>query len=287
MKSRGFTLVELMISLGMLGIVAAAIGSVFTTGLRTYTHQIELAHVRANLRQAMATFTRELRGLDAGDSSGSDIAEMAESSLTYRAHRSTYFLCTPPDVATLTLTVWEHPSAEIRRIDPERDSILIFAENKVGTADDNVWLTAGLRSVTNYGLCPGGIRGTRLALTGLSFADLEGVNRGAVVRGYQLTKILLYPDATGRSWVGLREWRPGSGWTITQPILGPVARKGLRFSYFDAGGGLASKPNDVARIVVSVVAVDNRLAASTADSKTQVTDSLEIHVGLRNNPRGG
>ena len=90
--------------------------------------------------------------------------------------------------------------------------------------------------------------GVASLVSGIPASVLEGVTRGAVVRGYQMTKILLYTDAGGRSWVGLREWRPGSGWTITQPIFGPVTKNGLRFSYFDSGGGRAASPNSVARI---------------------------------------
>lgn len=285
MRDRGFTLVELIVSLGLTGVVTVAVGSVFVTGLRTYTRQIELAQVRANLRTAMATVTRELRGLDAGDPLGSDIAEMQRSSLIYRATRSTYFLCTVPNVSTSTVTVWQQPHAGLRQIEPGRDSLLLFAENDAAIPADNSWLPAALSSVTAGGFCPGGEPGFRLVVRGVSKHELGGLRRGAVVRGYQMTKILLYSDAQGRSWVGLREWRPGSGWSITQPILGPVARDGLLFDYFDANGGLATSPAAIARIAVKVVGVGYQRAVGGAGPVTLVRDSLVIHVGLRNNPR--
>lgn len=282
MRDQGFTLVELAVSLGLLGIATVAIGSVFVGGIRSYSRQVELAQVRATLRMAMATFTRELRVLDARDSSGSDITEMRNTSLTYRAARNTYFLCTVPDVSTSTVTVWQQPYFGLRRIEPERDSLLLFAENEVATADDDVWLPASLASVTAGGFCPGGAPGLRLVVHGLSQGELGGLTSGAAVRGFQMTAILLYSDSEGRSWAGLREWRPGSGWSITQPILGPLARDGLRFAYHDTGGGIASTPADVARIVVTVIAEGYRPTAARA---TVVRDSLAIHVGLRNNPR--
>jgi len=227
MRDRGFTLVELIVALSLMGIATVAIGSVFVSGLRTYARQIELAQVRANLRMAMATFTRELRGLDAGGSLGSDIAEMSRSSLTYRAARSTYFLCTVPDVASSTVTVWQHPQFGLRQIEAGRDSLLLFAENDDATPVDNAWLPAALSSVTAGGFCPGGKPGLQLAIRGVSQNELGGLRRGAVVRGFQMTTILLYSDSENRSWVGLREWKLSSGWSITQPILGPVAREGL------------------------------------------------------------
>lgn len=285
MRDRGFTLVELMVSIGLMGIVAATICSVFVSGLRTYSRQIELSHVRANLRLANATLTRELRGLDAGDSLGSDISEMLPSSLTYRAARSTYFLCTVPDVAGSTLTVWQSPFAGLRQIEPGRDSLLLFAENEVATPLDNVWVPAAVSSVTAGQFCPGGDAGLRLVVDGVSPGALEGLHRGSVVRGFQNTTLLLYSDAAGRSWVGLREWRPGSGWSITQPILGPVTRDGLRFEYFAAGGGPATRPAEIVRISFKIVGVGSQRVAAGVGSHRQVRDSLVVHVGLRNNPR--
>ena len=271
--------------MGLMGIAAAAIGSVFVSGLRTYARQIELSQLRANLRIAMATLTRELRGLDAGDSLGSDISEMLPSSITYRAARSTYFLCSVPDVATSTLTVWQRPFAGLRQIEPGRDSLLIFAENEVATPADNVWIPAGLSSVTAGGFCPGGAPGLRLAVSGMSQAELGGLTRGAAVREFQQTTLLHYTDARGQSWVGLREWKPTSGWSITQPIFGPVTRDGFRFEYFSDVGGLAGTPDEIDRIAVTVVGTGSLQLPAGNGFAIPVRDSLTVHVGLRNNPR--
>ena len=281
MRARGFTLVELIVSMGLMGLAIAAIGSVLVTGLRTYSRQIERAQVRANLRTAMATLTRELRGLDAGGRAGSDIAEMERSSITYRATRSTYFLCVQPTPSELTVTAWADPRASLRQMEAGRDSVLLFAENDVTDPADNVWLSAGLNSVSTGAFCPEGKSGLRIAVSGVSESELGGVFRGAVVRGFQMTKILLYSDAQNQAWIGMRELRPGAGWTITQPILGPVAHGGLRFGYFGADGGAAKGPGTVARISIEVVGVGYLPVGAGA---APVRDSLTFHVGLRNNP---
>jgi prepilin-type N-terminal cleavage/methylation domain-containing protein len=282
MRVRGFTLVELLVSMFLSSIAILAIGSVFLTGLRSYTRQIEQVQVRANLRLALATFTRELRGLNSGGQVGSDIVEMNRSSLTYRAHRSTYFLCTVPNHSASTVTVWQDQQASLRQIEVGRDSLLLFAENVEADHDDNLWLAAGLTSVSTGRFCPGGTPGIRFFVQGLSDMELGGVYRGAAVRGFQLTKIRLYTDAEGRSWVGLQELRPGTGWTITQPVLGPVARRGLRFDYYRSDGDFANQPAEVARISIKVVGVGDTPAGA---STSPVRDSLTIHVALRNNPR--
>lgn len=282
MRVRGFTLVELLVSMFLSSIAILAIGSVFLSGLRSYTRQIEQAQVRANLRLALATFTRELRGLNSGGQVGSDIVEMNRSSLTYRAQRSTYFLCTLPNLSASTVTVWQNPHASLRQIEVGRDSLLLLAENVDADHNDNSWLSAGLANVSTGGFCPGGTPGIRILVQGLSDGELGGVYRGAAVRGFQLTKIRLYTDAEGRSWVGLQELRPGFGWTITQPVLGPVARSGLRFDYYRADGDLANRPAEVARISIEVVGVGETPAGAAT---SPVRDSLTIHVALRNNPR--
>jgi hypothetical protein len=160
---------------------------------------------------------------------------------------------------------------------------LLFAENEVAAVGDDTWLPAGLSSVTAGAFCPGGEPGFRLVVSGLSPGELGGLSRGAVVRGFQMTRILLYSDSEGRSWVGLREWRPGNGWSITQPIFGPVDSDGLRFDYYEAGGGPAAIPSEIVRIGVTVVGVGTRPAAAGAGIAPR--DSLTVHVGLRNNPR--
>jgi len=281
MRERGFSLIELLVALSITCIAVAAIGSTFVTGLRAHSRQIQLFHVRANLRIAMAALTRELRGLDAADPMGGDILEMNRSSLTYRAVRAAQFLCTPPSTSDLSITVWENPQIGLRQIEPGRDSLLLFAENNPSTSEDNIWRTAGLSGTTAGPFCPGNEPGIRLFLTGLSESELGEVHRGSPVIGFQVTRFLLYPDRNRDYWVGMRELRPGTGWTITQPVFGPVTRNGLRFDFLDSEGAATTEPKDVARIGVTVVAV----GLGGAETRNPVLDSLVLLFGLRNNPR--
>ncbi len=266
-------------ALVLTGLATAAIGSALLTGLRTYTRQMEHGQARADLRTAMAILTRELRGLDAG---GNDIVEMAESSITYRAARSTDFLCAQPNLSAGTVVVSETPSVGLRQLEAGRDSLLLLAEHDIADPNDDEWISAGLGGVSSGAVCPGGQAGFRLNLDGISAADLGGVYSGAPVIGFQMTRILLYSGSDGRFWVGLREFRPGTGWSITQPIFGPVSRNGIRFRYYRTDGSVANNTTDVARLSVEIVRV-GRLPAGAHPAPVQ--DSLTIHVGLRNNPR--
>ncbi len=57
----GFSLVELLIVVGMLGVVMAAIYSLYSTHQKTAFSQAEVVDVQQNLRVAMDTISRDIR----------------------------------------------------------------------------------------------------------------------------------------------------------------------------------------------------------------------------------
>lgn len=59
--SRGFTLVELMVVIGIFGIIMGAVYSVYLTHMKNAYSQEELIDVQQNLRTAMDMITRDLR----------------------------------------------------------------------------------------------------------------------------------------------------------------------------------------------------------------------------------
>jgi len=69
-NNKGFTLVELMITLVISGILVAAIYSVYTLQQKTYTAQDQVVEMQQNIRAATITMVQELRmaGYDPTDS---------------------------------------------------------------------------------------------------------------------------------------------------------------------------------------------------------------------------
>ena len=61
LNSNGFTLVELMISVAMTGIILAAVYSVYTLQQKTYTAQDQVVEMQQNIRAAILTAIPELR----------------------------------------------------------------------------------------------------------------------------------------------------------------------------------------------------------------------------------
>ncbi len=79
-----------------------------------------------------------------------------------------------------------------------------------------------------------------------------------------------YRDRSGDWWLGAR--RPGGG--SVQPLLGPLAPDGLRFTFYDAAGLETADPGRVASVGFT-------LAAGTP-SRPRAIDSVALRVALRN-----
>ncbi|MBU1140797.1 MAG: prepilin-type N-terminal cleavage/methylation domain-containing protein, partial [Proteobacteria bacterium] len=84
-NNRGFTLVELMITLVIVGIISAAMYTAFTTQLQSYTAQDQVAEMQQNIRAAMDIMTREIRmaGFDPRSTSGADITTATAANLVF------------------------------------------------------------------------------------------------------------------------------------------------------------------------------------------------------------
>jgi hypothetical protein len=246
--------------------------------MNSFRRQSARAQLQASLRVAISLFGSELRELGGDSVSGGDVIEADSTSIVYRAMRRTAFICRPTDPSRLEVVVWRDHSYGQRSFEPGRDSLLLFAENDPLLEQDNAWLRALIVSRGGGRLCPAGAAGVRLGLAGVSTSELAGVERGAPVRGFQVTRLLLYQDREATSWLGLKEWAWGRGWSITQPVLGPLTATGLRLEYSDRGGGATANPGAVAMVAVTVEARSDRRLPRTG----YLTDSLATFVALRN-----
>ena len=278
---RGLSLVELLVALLLAGLLGSAVVAIVTTSLRSVRTQAARAQIRATLRTAVTILASELRELGSGISHGG-LIDIEVDAITYRAMRSTAFLCRQPDPRAPTVTAWGDPIYGLRPVEAGRDSLLLFADNDPRTPDDDEWRRALVVGVTTGDLCPGPSPGVRLRLAGLAPGSLVEVEQGAPIRGFQATRLVLYQDARRTWWLGLREYRVATGWSITQPVLGPLSRGGLRFEYLDDTGTPVDDPQAVAVVGVTVVAIGSRGATSVTPAGSAAADSVSMHIALRN-----
>jgi hypothetical protein len=104
------------------------------------------------------------------------------------------------------------------------------------------------------------------------------------VRGYEVLQVLTYQDARGDAWLGVRQHNKAGGWANTQPLLGPLAGRGVQFTYLDSAGNSTTQPANVARIEVLVPGM-TREPVRSAGRLQRVIDTLSTTVAARNNLR--
>lgn len=281
---RGFTLVEMLTALVLLGIVGTALYQLLVNNQRLYQEQTERVQVNENARAAISLLPGEIRELNAGDAAESDVLAMTASSLTYKAMRGLYVLCLPPNTGSLQVTVGNTLFYGLRRLDPTQDSVLIFAENDAATRMDDAWLHADVTSATAGTACPGDAASLQLQLAGVTAGQLAGVLDGSPLRNFEVGQVWLYPDAGGDQWMGGRTYQKASGtWGGTQPIVGPLTASGLQLLYYDDAGNVTTNPGDVARVGISVESRSSR-AVRAGGGMDYMLQDLVTNVAVRNNP---
>ncbi len=285
MNSRGFTFIELLVSMILLGVVSLAVYQLLTNNQRLYRQQAERSDLNATLRGATSILPMELREVNAADTMGSDITNMTPTSITYKAMRRLYFACNDPvDAGTAgSIDLWQNPFFGGGYPNPLRDSVVIFAEANPVTRMDNYWIHANVAAVTYGTLCPGTQPSVTVTLSDVYPANgLADATAGTPVRGYEMLQVLTYQDARGDAWLGVRQFVKGTGWAATQPLLGPLAGRGVEFTYLDTAGVATNLPAQVARIEVLVPGL-TREPVRAAGQLQRVSDTLTTTVAVRNN----
>ena len=193
LRNRGFTLVEMVVVLGLMGIVMGALYQSIVATQRTTSAQFQRIDVQQTTRAAVMYVSNMLRELDAADG---DILVSQATSLRFRAMRWTGVLCTVPSNAAgqVQFTVRGQLLFGIRGPDAVLDSILLWLDDPANGTDDK-WLYGGLQS-SSAGVCADLSAGTTLRVVisagGDNSTARDFVRLGAPVRGFQIEEISLY-----------------------------------------------------------------------------------------------
>lgn len=284
---RGVTLLELVVTLALLGVVAAGICRALWTSQRTFHAQAQRADLQQSLRAAAAILPAEFRALDASDS---DITAMSATSITMRSTQQLGFLCTAPELRAdgeLTLNVREQPIFGVRRSFSAGDSVLLYYEGDPATRIDDHWVRGLILAVATHD-CPDpdhGRPGYELGLrlhwpTGGSHI---GVTNGSPLRGITTVTYALYLSSTDKQWYLGQRLEDGA----IQPLLGPlIGPNGVTFTYYDSTGTPTDMPTAVTQVEIRVRGrTPLPVQTTNPGGATYVVDSLVTRVALRNNPR--
>ena len=293
-RRSGFSLVELLLVLVLLGIVGGSLMKLVANQQRFYKGTYDLIELRSQLRQAEAVVSSDLRGLS---SPGGDVIAMTDSSMDFWYTMGSSISCTTPAGSTIiipptttangnTLTNWL--SAPLAG-----DTAYVFDEaGNTTSSGDDVWRAYEISSIT-----PGG--GTCAAAynaqsNGYSVAMTQSISptilQGAPIRFVRRAHYSLYQSGNDGNWY-LGYSCSACGSTNVSPIAGPFnaydptagsGTSGIRITYFDSTGATTATPANVSRISI-VLRGQTRSALNVSGLKRGVyLDSIRLNVALRN-----
>jgi len=289
---RGFTMIELLVAIVLLGIVSAALYRVLVNNQRLYMAQTQRIDLSQNIRAAGTILPAEFRELDASEG---DITAMSATSISIRAMRWLGFACNLPGLggalnAVSVVVRGGAPGQPLffgaRGIDNNKDSVLIYYDGNVNSRADDFWATGSITALPNGQNCTDGTNGQRLLLNinllGLGPNVAGAIPLGAPVRGFERVIYGLYNPPGDTSWyVG---FQPAG--QAMQPLIGPVLTNGLTFQYFDVNGNATVVRSQVARIDITVRArTTGAVRAGGQAAAATIVDSIVTSVALRNNRR--
>ena len=295
MSRRGFTMIELLVALVLLGLVSTAIYRVLVNNQRIYMAQTQRIDLSQNIRAAATILPAEFRELDAFDG---DITAMGPDSIVIRGMRWLSFVCVAPvldgnpsgrQMIIRGNAVGTPMFFGSRYISETRDSLLIYLDGNQTTRLDDYYVPARLAATPGNQQCPaiGAIPaqpGTRILFDGtfLPGSNVPGaITVGAPVRGFEKVRYRLYQNTDGLWYLG---FHPAGG--SIQPLIGPLLPNGLTFQYFNAAGAVTAVRTQVARIDVTVRARSQSAVRSGGQAPARtIVDSLTFSVALRNNRR--
>ena len=291
MKRRGFTLVELLVTLTILGVLGTVLTQLLLNQQRFFQRSVEQASVRRELRTAMSILPAEIRSLS---TSGGDLTGLSETAMQFRGLIGASIVCAKPsntqidlppiDLAHNVLTSWyTQPVAG--------DTVYAFDEGDSRGAEDDAWVARRITAVTATTTpCPGAPYTDPVADAGkrrfritVASALPDSVKIGAGVRFYRHMRYELSESSEQKWYLSRSEY--AGGWTSPTYMSGPYeapTKGGIRFRYFDSTGvEITSVAN--AR---SVARVDLLLRARGMPGSQKNTaapeDWLAFRIALRN-----
>lgn len=284
LKPRGFTLVELLVGLLLLGIISVGIYRVLVKNQQLYLTQGQKMDVAQNLRAASAILPAELREIDAADG---DIIGMGSDSIRIRAYRVFGIVCTPPvlggALTSLALNVRKSLTFGVRGFQAG-DSVLIFYEGDSTKRADDTWAQGVLSNAApTTSTCPTDLKPSWLMTVSLAagtWANTAGsMLTGTPVRAFET---ITYKNVQGSDGNYYLSYRNSSGLT---PLVGPLTSTGLTFAYYDSTGAVTATAANVKRIRIALAYQSAQQVRQANGSIGSILQSDTLQVTLRNNAR--
>lgn len=280
---RGFTLVEILVSLVVMLIVSGAIYKMLNSTQRLSRAQAERVSLQSNVRSGALIVPAELRELSTFAGAGgtpdkNDVLEVAGTTdIKYRAMRGIGFLCQSSTLTDIRLASSSYSGA--RTPVAGRDGIYVFIDGDEMNGFSDAWQQVTPTAVTTGNVC-GGAAGIQLTVP--NTAALSGLEVRTPVRIYEEMWLRLYVNG-GKSWLGAQSVNSGEP---IQPVLGPLADgEGLAFEYLNAAGTVTTDLTAIKSIRVTLRGITDQSinkGSGSSGALSKVQDTLVTQVVLRN-----
>jgi prepilin-type N-terminal cleavage/methylation domain-containing protein len=305
-KRRGFSLVELLIVVVLLGIVMGSLMNVILRQQRFYRGAATVIDTRSQLRQAADVLPTDLRAISTvtglGAPAGSDIIRLRSDSLIFRATVGSSMACTimPGNVIRLppadSLANGNVLSAWPRGAPAVGDTVFIFNEGGGTGPGDNSWPSYRITAVMPFNIPCGatpyvnpannGVLGYQMTL---DRALTAGTVLGAPLRVVRRVIYTNYQASDGKWYLGYSEC-PNNVCAAMQPVSGPYRPRaaagtglsGFEVTYYDSTGAVSANAGRVHQIKIDLRADGQEPVALAGGRSSTFRDSLSIRVGIRN-----
>lgn len=300
-RRRGVTLIELMITLVLLGIVAGGMMQIIVKQQKFYNGNSSVLGTRSNVRQGIAVFQSDLRAIN--PSLDVYAGYMKSTSLDFREPRGNSVVCAfdkttpnvivvpPPVLSTdAILTSWlEKPELgdSVLVYDPKGRAWVPVGYEIIGTAPSE-------GSGTCTGIAPAAdwSRGWKLTLKSDIQPNLpDTLAVGASVRFYRRSTYVLKQAADNEWYLSFSDCNAARAkqCSDTIPIAGPYLAPdnnppGLQLDYFDASGNPTTTPSTLRRIDITLRSQGTTPVDMDGRAKGFYRDSLKTSLAVRNAP---
>jgi len=298
LNRRGLTLIELLISIVVLGILGLATARLMRVLLNTSSAQVAIAANQGGIRTASIALPQEFReiGYDTIPLAGlatSDLESIGSRRITFRAMRGFSTTCGTPTLLEFRV---RKPVAGLRP-PVGTDGVLLYVENDPNFGLDDQWVALNVASIDYNSTC-GADSAIAFTLATAPIVDpfsstamaLSQYFVGGPVRWFERMEYGPVVDpVTNLGWVGVRSLSLGE--TTLSPVIGPLPDTvSYSFEYRSSSGAPVApgtgNPLLVRTIGLNLTGVTSRsvsLAGSTtrAASRMRVTTSVALRNTLR------
>lgn len=244
LRSRGFTLAEVLVAMVLTGMVVAGVLRALSAQKKFYARQARILDARHALRASTTILGSELRDLSAKDG---DVYVIASDSVAFRSTVAFGVVC-GVDAASGRLALNRISGQFLMSGVGGVDSLLAFGE-ATERDDDDAWIPLSVSGIATSGLiCASGAAPERVVTVGGSVANVWVGSPARLFRPYVYG---LTDGGDGRWWLSRRLRSSPDNVPVAGP-LAPPGDQGLVLTYFKSDGTGTTIPTEVTRVQISV-----------------------------------